>query len=52
MMTINDRELAETTGGVVWWFPVGVGAAVYAIVKDWDDFKQGITEGWKTYNQP
>ncbi len=35
------------TGGVVWWLPLAVGAATYAIVKDWDDFKQGLVEGWK-----
>lgn len=50
MKKIDDRELAETTGGVVWWIPVAVGAAIYAIVKDWDDFKQGILEGLKTSN--
>jgi hypothetical protein len=50
MMRMEDRELTETTGGVAWWIPLGAGAAVYAIVKDWDDFKQGLVEGWKTYN--
>ncbi len=50
MTKINDRELAETTGGVVWWIPLGAGAVAYAIVNHWDDFKQGLIEGWEAHN--
>ncbi len=50
MTKISDRELAETTGGVVWWIPLAVGAAAYGIVNNWDEFKQGLIEGWKASN--
>ena len=50
MTRLEDQELAETTGGVAWWIPLLGGAVLVAILKDWDDFKQGVVEGWKTYN--
>ena len=50
MKTMNNEELAHTTGGVVWWVPVGIAVLAGAIVKDWSDFKEGIKEGWNAYN--
>jgi hypothetical protein len=47
---MEEQELVETTGGVVWWIPLAAGAAAVAILKDWSDFKQGVVEGWKAYN--
>ncbi len=50
MTRMEDQELVETTGGMLWWIPLTAGAVTVAILKDWGDFKEGLVEGWNTYN--
>jgi hypothetical protein len=50
MRRLDDEELAETTGGIAWWIPLGIGVVAGVILKDWSDFKDGVKDGWKAYN--
>ena len=39
---MNNEELANTSGGVPWFIPIGVGIALTQIFLHWDHFKEGL----------
>lgn len=45
LVELNTQEILETEGGS--WIKKGIwGAVVAGVIENWDDIKQGLSDGW------
>ncbi len=43
---LSHTETLENEGGIVWWIPVVVGAAIATAITEFKDIREGLKDGF------